>query len=60
VHVDADTDPITKWRHDLVEVVPAGPKAWDRAEEVRQGFLAQIRERRNPRTTATVNQLRHV
>ena len=53
----AGTDPITKRRHDLVEVIPAGPKAWDQADEVRRRFLAQIRERRNPRTTATIDQL---
>ncbi len=57
VRVYAGQDPVTKRRHDLVEVVPAGPKAWDRAEEIRQGFLADIRARRNPRTTATVDQL---
>src|SRR4051794_3109794 len=57
VRVYAGQDPVTKRRHDLVEVVPAGPKAWDRAEEVRQGFLADIRKRRNPQTAATVDQL---
>ncbi len=57
VRVYAGMDPITKRRHDLVEVVPAGPKAWDQADEVRRRFLAQIRERRNPRTTATIDQL---
>src|SRR4051794_31446348 len=57
VRVYAGQDPVTKRRHSLVETVPAGPKAWERAEEVRLGFLADIRKRRNPRTTATVNQL---
>ncbi|HWN28871.1 MAG TPA: hypothetical protein VNP37_18040, partial [Actinomycetospora sp.] len=57
VRVYAGQDPVTKRRHDLVEVVPAGPKVWDRAEEVRQGFLADIRKRRNPQTVATVDQL---
>jgi integrase len=33
VRVYAGTDPITKRRHDLVEVIPPGPKAWDRADE---------------------------
>ena len=57
VRVYAGTDPITKRRHDLVDVVPAGPKAWDQADEVRRRFLAQIKERRSPRTTATIDQL---
>lgn len=57
VRVYAGADPITKRRHDLVEVVPAGPKAWDQADEVRRRFLAEIKQRRNPRTTATVDQL---
>ena len=57
VRVYAGTDPITKRRHDLVDVVPAGPKAWDQADEVRRRFLAQIKERRGPRTTATIDQL---
>ncbi|RTL61627.1 MAG: GntR family transcriptional regulator [Pseudonocardiaceae bacterium] len=57
MRVYAGTDPITKRRHDLVEVIPAGPKAWDRAEEVRLRFVAEVKQRRNPRTTATVDQL---
>ena len=57
MRVYAGQDPVTKRRHSLVETVPAGPKAWELAEEVRIGFLADIRKRRNPRTTATVNQL---
>lgn len=57
LRVYAGTDPITGRQHDLIEVVPSGPKVWDRADEVRQRFLAEIKERRNPRTTATVNQL---
>lgn len=57
VRVYAGQDPVTKRRHSLVETVPAGPKAWERAEEIRLGFLADIRKRRNPQTTATVNQL---
>ena len=32
VRVYAGVDPITKRRHDLVKVVPAGPKAWDQAQ----------------------------
>jgi hypothetical protein len=50
-------DPVTGKRHDLVEVVPAGPKAAAEAEKVRTRLLNQLDERRNPRTKATVNQL---
>jgi integrase len=57
VRVYAGLDPITKRRHDLVEVIPPGPKAWDQADEVRRRFVAEIRQRRNPRTSATVDQL---
>ena len=57
VRVYAGTDPITKRRHDLVEVIPAGPDAWDHADEARRRFLAEIKQRRNPRTGATIDQL---
>ena len=57
VRVYAGTDPITKRRHGLVEVVPPGPKAWDQADEVRRRFLIEIKERRSTRTAATVDQL---
>jgi integrase len=57
VRVYAGTDPVTGKRHDLVEVVPAGPKAAAEAEKVRTRLLSQLDERRNPRTKATVNQL---
>jgi integrase len=57
VRVYAGTDPITKRRHDLVEVIPAGPKAWDRADEVRRRFVDEVKQRRSPRTMATVDQL---
>lgn len=57
VRVYAGTDPITKRRHDLVEVIPAGPTAWDRADEVRRRFVTEIKQRRNPRTSATIDQL---
>jgi integrase len=57
VRVYAGTDPITKRSHDFVEVIPAGPKAWDRADEVRRRFVDEVKRRRSPRTTATVDQL---
>jgi hypothetical protein len=55
--VYAGIDPVTKKRHNLVEVVPAGPKAWREAEAVRERLLREIAEKRSPRTTATVDQL---
>ncbi|MCU1653088.1 MAG: integrase family protein [Pseudonocardia sp.] len=57
VRVYAGIDPITHKRHHLTEVVPAGPKAAKEAEKVRTRLLAEVDERRNPRTSATVNQL---
>jgi integrase len=55
--VHAGIDPVTKKRHDLVEIVPAGPGAAKEAEKVRVRLLRQVDEKRNPRTKATVNQL---
>ena len=40
-----------------MKIVPAGPKAWDQADAVRRDFLARFQERRNPKTTATIDQL---
>lgn len=57
VRVYAGIDPVTKLRHDLTEVIPAGPDAEKLAEEMRVSLLNQVYERRNPRTKATVNQL---
>jgi integrase len=57
VRVYAGIDPLTGKRHHLTEVVPAGPKAAKEAEKVRTRLLADVDERRNPRTSATVNQL---
>jgi hypothetical protein len=53
----AGIDPLTKRRHDLVEVIPDGPSAARDAEKARTRLLSQVDERRNPRTKATVNQL---
>jgi hypothetical protein len=50
VRVHAGIDPITKKRHDLVEIVPAGPGAAKEAEKVRVRLLRQVDEKRNPRT----------
>ncbi|WP_431973964.1 tyrosine-type recombinase/integrase [Micromonospora haikouensis] len=57
VKVYAGLDPITKKRHYLTETVPPGPTARKEAEKARTRFLAQVDERRNPRTRATVDQL---
>ena len=42
----------------LDEMVPPGPTAATEAEKLKTRFLAQVDERRAPRTRATVNQLR--
>ncbi|WP_233578793.1 N-terminal phage integrase SAM-like domain-containing protein [Micromonospora sp. BL4] len=55
--VYAGIDPISRKRHYLSEVIPAGPTAGKEAEKARTRFLAQVDERRNPRTRATVDQL---
>lgn len=57
VRVYAGVDPVTKKRHDLIEVIPPGPKAWAEADAARARLLQQIAERRNPRTSATVDEL---
>jgi integrase len=57
VRVYAGIDPVTKRRHDLIEVIPAGPTAEREAEQTRTRLLAQVDEKRSPRTRATVNQL---
>jgi integrase len=44
-------DPVTKLR------VPVGPRAKAAAEAARAGLVAQVAERRNPHTSATVDQL---
>jgi hypothetical protein len=57
VRVYAGIDPVSKRRHDLTEIIPAGPDAEKLAEQARVRLLNQVYERRNPRTKATVNQL---
>jgi integrase len=42
VRVYTGTDPISKRRMYLTEVVPAGPKAGDEAEKVRARLLHQV------------------
>jgi integrase len=57
VRVYAGTDPVTKRRHDLVEVIPPGPKAAALAEAARTRLQSQVDEQRNPRTSASLDQL---
>jgi integrase len=57
VRVYAGIDPVSKKKHYLTEVVPAGPKAAKEAEKVRTRLLNQVDEKRSPRTRATVGQL---
>ncbi|WP_168801611.1 tyrosine-type recombinase/integrase [Glycomyces buryatensis] len=65
VTVYAGTDKRTGARNNLTETVQV-PKnaavktrreAWKRAEQIKQGFIAQVDARRHPRTNATVNEL---
>jgi hypothetical protein len=58
VRVYAGLDPVTKKRRYLTEVIPAGPNAEREAEKVRTRLLNEVDERRHPRTSATVDQLR--
>jgi integrase len=57
VKVYAGIDPVTKKKHVLTEVIPSGPGAAREAEKARTRLLAQVDEKRNPRTRATMNQL---
>ncbi|MCF7547412.1 tyrosine-type recombinase/integrase [Pseudonocardia sp. WMMC193] len=57
VSVYAGIDPVTGRRHYLRESVPAGPKAWREAEDVKTRLLAEVSAKRNPRTKATIDQL---
>jgi integrase len=57
VKVYAGIDPVTKKRHYLTETIPPGAQAQREAERARTRLLAQVDERRNPRTRATVSQL---
>jgi integrase len=57
VRVYAGQDPLTKKRHTLVETIPAGPKAAKLARAARDRMIREVEEKRNPRTSATVDQL---
>jgi integrase len=57
VSVYAGLNPISKQRHYLREVVPAGPKAAAQAEKARTRLLSEVDDRRSARTNATLDQL---
>ena len=57
VRVYAGVDPVTKRRHNLTEIIPPGRDAERRARAARDRLVSQVEERRNPRTSATVDQL---
>lgn len=57
VRVHAGTDPLTKRRHTLVETIPAGPQAEKQARDMRDRLVREVAERRNVRTSATLDQL---
>ncbi|MGH3977664.1 MAG: tyrosine-type recombinase/integrase [Pseudonocardiaceae bacterium] len=57
VSVYAGIDPLTKRRHYLREIIPAGSTASAEAHKALRRLVTQVDERRNPRTNATVNQL---
>jgi hypothetical protein len=57
VRVHGGEDSLSGKRHTLVEIIPAGPKAAAQAEAARTRLLAQVDERRNPRTSATLDQM---
>lgn len=56
VKVYAGTDPISGKRLYLDETIPAGPRAAKEAEKARTRLQAEVDQRRNPRTRATVGQ----
>jgi hypothetical protein len=57
VRVYAGIDPVSKKRHNLVEIVPPGPQVDRRARAARDRLVSQVDEKRNPRTSATIDQL---
>ncbi|HET9254097.1 MAG TPA: site-specific integrase, partial [Pseudonocardiaceae bacterium] len=57
VSVYAGTDPLSGRRHYLRESIPAGPGARAEAEKAMRRLATEVDQRRNPRTSATVNQL---
>jgi hypothetical protein len=62
VRVYAGLDPLTKRRHELIEIIQPGPHAAREAEAARVRFVNQINERRDPnlRPTQRSTSVRHV
>lgn len=54
VRVYAGMDPVSKRRHYLTKVVPAGPTAATHARALRDLLVREVEARRSPRTSATV------
>ena len=46
VRVYAGQDPVSKRRHDLIEIIPPGPDADKEARRVRDRLISQVEERR--------------
>jgi integrase len=57
VRVYAGIDPITRKKHYLTEVIPAGRGAAKAADKARTRLQAQVDDQRSPKTRATVNQM---
>jgi len=57
VRVYAGTDPLTGKAHYLTKTVPKGPDALKLAKKERTRLLAEVDQKRHPRTKAMVNQL---
>lgn len=57
VQVYAGIDPVSGKKIRLTETIPPGPRAAGDAEKARTRLLAQVDERRAPKTRATVNKL---
>ncbi|HEX6234310.1 MAG TPA: hypothetical protein VFZ63_14375 [Jiangellaceae bacterium] len=57
VKVYAGIDPVSKRRRYLTQTIPPGPDTAKSAEKALTRLVNQIDERRNPRTTATANQV---
>jgi hypothetical protein len=57
VKVYAGVDPVSHRRLYLDETIAPGPRAAKEAEKTRTRFLAEVDQRRNPRTRATVGQM---
>ena len=57
VRLYAGQDPLTKKRHQLVELIPAGPLAEKQAQAALDRMQREVADRTAPRTDATVDQL---